>query len=228
RARGPGGRPCGPYELHLGPQRRAGSGNGPRVHRRTKEGGRTPRRVAYVVNVFPKLSETFIAGELAELRRRGVEVLVLSLRQPEAGLRHEVVYRAGLLERTAYDPGTFEELLRQFGPDLLHAHFATEPAAAARDLATRLGLPFTFTARGFRTLPPAAAGLRRARGGGSGRARLPGKCPAHHPDVRRGGRPPARHPVRHRPGAIPAARVVAGCRSAAHRVRCPPGAGQEP
>ena len=38
------------------------------------------RRVAYVVNTFPKLSETFIANELAELRRRGVEVLILSLR----------------------------------------------------------------------------------------------------------------------------------------------------
>jgi len=31
----------------------------------------TPRRVAYVVNRFPKLSETFITGELAEIRRRG-------------------------------------------------------------------------------------------------------------------------------------------------------------
>ena len=29
----------------------------------------TLSRVAYVVNVFPKLSETFIAHELAELRR---------------------------------------------------------------------------------------------------------------------------------------------------------------
>ena len=41
-----------------------------------------PSRIAYVVNVFPKLSETFIAGELAELRRRGVGLRVLSLRQP--------------------------------------------------------------------------------------------------------------------------------------------------
>jgi Ca-activated chloride channel family protein len=32
----------------------------------------TPLRVAYVLRVFPKLSETFIVGELAELRRRGV------------------------------------------------------------------------------------------------------------------------------------------------------------
>ncbi len=37
----------------------------------------TPSRVAYLVNVFPKLSETFIAGELAELRRRVDRILAL-------------------------------------------------------------------------------------------------------------------------------------------------------
>ena len=52
-------------------------------------------RVAYVVNVFPKLSETFIAWELAELRRRGVEVCILSLRPPDEGRRH-AFFQAGL------------------------------------------------------------------------------------------------------------------------------------
>ena len=50
-----------------------------------------PSRVAYVVNMFPKLSESFIANELAELRRRDVEVLVVSLREPTEDLRHEFV-----------------------------------------------------------------------------------------------------------------------------------------
>ena len=59
-----------------------------------------PRRVAYIVNVFPKLSETFIAGELTELHRRGVEVRVLSLRQPTEEIRHEMIDRACLAERT--------------------------------------------------------------------------------------------------------------------------------
>ena len=55
-----------------------------------------PRRVAYVVNVFPKVTETFIAHELAELRRRGVEVRILSLRLPsDQEPRHEIVSRAG-------------------------------------------------------------------------------------------------------------------------------------
>src|SRR2546427_6665398 len=39
---------------------------------------------------------TFIAGELAELLRRGVSLRVLSLRQPVESLRHEFIARAGL------------------------------------------------------------------------------------------------------------------------------------
>jgi glycosyltransferase involved in cell wall biosynthesis len=107
------------------------------------------RRVAYVVNVFPKLSETFIAWELAELRRRGVEVCVLSLRRPEEGLRHEFIARAGLEERTLYDSREFAAVLRKFRPELLHAHFAAEATAAAKGLAADLGVPFTFTAHGY-------------------------------------------------------------------------------
>ena len=110
----------------------------------------TPRRVAYVVNVFPKFSETFIANELAELRRRDIDVRILSLRPPaEDEPRHEIVTRAGLLERTIYEPRAFATVLREFRPDLIHAHFATQPTAAARELAGELGLPFTFTAHGY-------------------------------------------------------------------------------
>ena len=105
--------------------------------------------VAYVVNVFPKLSETFIASELAELRRRGVEVRILSLRRPTEKRRHEFIAQAGLEERTVYNSWEFLEVLRKFQPDLLHAHFATEPTAAARELAAELRVPFTFTAHGY-------------------------------------------------------------------------------
>lgn len=122
----------------------------------------TPSRVAYVVNVFPKLSETFIAGELAQLRRRGVEVLILSLRTPAEEPRHGIVAKAELAERTVYDPAAFRAALRAFRPQVLHAHFATEPAAAAKELATELGVPFTFTAHGYDVYrrPPADFGAR--------------------------------------------------------------------
>ena len=123
-----------------------------------------PRRVAYVVNVFPKLSETFIANELAELRRRGVELRVLSLRQPESGLRHRFVEEADLESPTCRDSAQFESVLREFQPQLLHAHFATEPTAAAREWSQRLSVAFTFTAHGYdiRRKPPPDFAARAA------------------------------------------------------------------
>src|SRR5262245_21735283 len=107
------------------------------------------KRIAYVVNVFPKLSETFIIGELVELLRRGVEVRILSNRRPSEEIRHRIVDETGLIERVVYEPKEFAIALRAFRPDVLHAHFATEPAACAWELARELDLPFTFTAHGY-------------------------------------------------------------------------------
>ncbi len=109
----------------------------------------TPRRIAYVIRVFPKLSETFIANELAEVRRRGVEVRILSLRLPVNDQRHAVVEQAGLSERTTYDSREFSNVLRDFKPDILHAHFATRATAVVRKLSGELNIPFTFTAHRY-------------------------------------------------------------------------------
>lgn len=114
-------------------------------------------RIAYVLRVFPKFSETFIASELAELRRRRVEVRILSLQVPAVGVRHAIIAEAGLDRLTCYDPGEFKQLLKEFRPQLLHAHFATEATAAAIDLAGEMDLPFTFTVHGYdihRKAPP--------------------------------------------------------------------------
>ena len=116
-----------------------------------------PRRIAYVLKVFPKISETFIASELAELRRRGVELRILSLLPPRGDLRHEIVSRAGLDQITCYQVKDFLTVLREFRPQLLHAHFATEATAAAIELATEERIPFSFTAHGYdihRKAPP--------------------------------------------------------------------------
>jgi glycosyltransferase involved in cell wall biosynthesis len=120
--------------------------------------------VAYVLNVFPKFSETFIAGELAELLRRGHEVRVLSLRAPGDDPRHEIVARAGLPARTFYDESEYRAALAGFSPDLFHAHFALEATAKARELARSAGRPFTFTAHGYDVYrkPPADFGERAA------------------------------------------------------------------
>lgn len=106
-------------------------------------------RLAYVLRVFPKLSETFVVGELAELRRRGRDVRILSLEPARETLRHDLVAEAGLDTLTTLDPAAFDEELRRFRPHLVHAHFATEATAAAREVAAAHGLPYTCTAHGY-------------------------------------------------------------------------------
>lgn len=109
----------------------------------------TPQRIAYVLNIFPKLSETFVAGEIAEVRRRGVDVRILSLLPPREEMQHQIVKRTGLDQLVCYDPAQFSRLVRTFRPQLLHAHFAREATAEARRLAGEQDLPFTFTAHGY-------------------------------------------------------------------------------
>lgn len=109
----------------------------------------TPQRIVYVLKIFPKLSETFIAGELAELRRREVEVRILSLLPPREELRHEIISAAGLDKLTVYNPNEFSTIMKNFRPQLLHSHFATESTATARVLAGTHDVPFTFTAHGY-------------------------------------------------------------------------------
>ena len=107
------------------------------------------KRIAYVLNVFPKFSETFIANEVAELRRRGVELILLSRRNPVEDLRHKVVTENRLEALAHYDQDDFLPLLREFRPQLIHAHFATQPTELARELAARLEIPYCLTAHGY-------------------------------------------------------------------------------
>jgi colanic acid/amylovoran biosynthesis glycosyltransferase len=108
-----------------------------------------PLRIAYVLKGFPVVSQTFVASELVELRRRGIDVRVLSLNPPEQKLRHLFVARAKLEQLTDYGPEAIRRSIEQFRPHLFHAHFATEATGAARMLADERGVPFTFTAHGY-------------------------------------------------------------------------------
>jgi glycosyltransferase involved in cell wall biosynthesis len=47
-------------------------------------------RVAFVLKGYPRLSETFIAQEIAALEKRGLDVLIVSLRRPTDARRHPV------------------------------------------------------------------------------------------------------------------------------------------
>ena len=47
-------------------------------------------RVAFVLKGYPRLSETFIAQEIAALERRGLDIVIVSLRRPTDTRRHRV------------------------------------------------------------------------------------------------------------------------------------------
>jgi glycosyltransferase involved in cell wall biosynthesis len=99
--------------------------------------------------MFPKLSETFIVNEIADLVARGVRVRVLSLKKAAETIRHRVVDTLPLDRMVFYDAGTFRRALACDRPEVIHAHFATEPTRVARAIAEELRLPFTFTAHGY-------------------------------------------------------------------------------
>ncbi len=120
----------------------------------------TVQRVAYVVNMFPKVSETFIVNEIAELAGRGIDCRVLSLKQPTEVLRHAVVDTLPLDRMVFHDHDAFRRSLAANPPDVVHAHFATEPARVAGALAAALRLPFTFTAHGYDVYRKPPADLR--------------------------------------------------------------------
>lgn len=70
-------------------------------------------RVAFVLKGYPRLSETFIAQEIAALERRGLRILIVSLRHPTDARRHPVhdEIRAALLYLPEY---LYQEPLRVF------------------------------------------------------------------------------------------------------------------
>jgi len=50
-------------------------------------------RVAYVLKMYPRFSETFVLNELLELERQGVVLRVFSLKRPNDGIAHADVQR---------------------------------------------------------------------------------------------------------------------------------------
>lgn len=109
----------------------------------------TPRRILYILRDFPRLSQTFVAGELAELRRRGIHLRVLSLKDSPDVLRHDFIARERLDKLVVYGRENFRAHNLAFRPELIHAHFAGEATDMARSPASEFKLPFTFTAHGF-------------------------------------------------------------------------------
>ncbi len=91
-------------------------------------------RVAYVLNKFPKLSETFILHEMLELERQGVEVVVYALGLPDEGKFHRAVCQlrapvhyvgAGKSSELAAALVQHQPMLRERSEAIFDALFAT-------------------------------------------------------------------------------------------------------
>ena len=52
-----------------------------------------PGKIAYILKMFPRFSETFILNEILELERTGVDIHIFSLKQPNDPRRHADVDR---------------------------------------------------------------------------------------------------------------------------------------
>jgi glycosyltransferase involved in cell wall biosynthesis len=76
------------------------------VARGTSRAARTPR-IGVVLKGYPRLSETFIAQELAALERRGLDLALYSLRRPTDGATHPV--HADIVAPVAYLPEYLHE-----------------------------------------------------------------------------------------------------------------------
>ncbi len=96
-------------------------------------------RIAFIVNQFPKLSETFILNQATGLIDRGHDVDIFALSRPSEAKAHQSVAKYGLLERTYYfnNPDTVHGGLAGGsigGAALAAAAFARHPTPVARSL----------------------------------------------------------------------------------------------
>ena len=139
-------------------------------------------RVLYVLRYWPTVSETFVVREIAELQRRGLEIVVLSM-----GRRADSSVATGLPRVETWDwprgwdrwratlafprPSRLRTRIAWAAArgrgrfDRVHAHFAGEAAHVARALARGWGVPYSVTVHAvdlFRPLPGLAKVLSDA------------------------------------------------------------------
>ncbi len=115
-------------------------------------------KITYVVNTFPKLSETFVLGQITELINRGHDVDIVSINKPTEESVHEDIDKYKLFEKTHYinkSPSRLgfepeEKLISSLVfTDIIHAHFAANPADWASKFSIALGTPFVITTHAY-------------------------------------------------------------------------------
>ena len=78
----------------------------------------SPRRIAYLLKMYPRFSETFIVSEIRELERQGLPLHIYSLKKPDDGKFHAEVSRVQarvtyLPESPLLAPGAYRDAHRQ-------------------------------------------------------------------------------------------------------------------
>ncbi|HSC35888.1 MAG TPA: glycosyltransferase [Thermodesulfobacteriota bacterium] len=110
------------------------------------------------MSTFPKLSETFVLGQITELIDRGHDVEIASINKPTEEFVHEDIDKYKLLEKTHYinkSPSRLgfepeEKLISSLVlTDIIHAHFAANPADWASKFSIALGTPFVITTHAY-------------------------------------------------------------------------------
>jgi glycosyltransferase involved in cell wall biosynthesis len=59
-------------------------------------------KIAYVLGIFPKLSESFIINEIVELLKNGHDIQIFSMEVPIEDIKHEEIKEYNILERIHY------------------------------------------------------------------------------------------------------------------------------
>ena len=59
-------------------------------------------RIAFVTGAFPKISETFVIGQIVDLLELGHDVRIFAFEDPRESKQHPTILEHGLLERTRY------------------------------------------------------------------------------------------------------------------------------
>lgn len=59
-------------------------------------------KIAYVLRIFPKLSESFIINEIVELLKRGHDIQIFSMEIPIENIKHEEIKENNIIGRTHY------------------------------------------------------------------------------------------------------------------------------
>jgi colanic acid/amylovoran biosynthesis glycosyltransferase len=119
-----------------------------------------PLRVAYILKMYPRFSETFVLSEVLELERQGVAVHIFSLKKPDDGRFHADVsrVRAGVTyvpESVLLAPGPFWRDQREV--------FAWDPRRYVRALARVLLRRSAHALKRFLQAGYLAPRIRRAR-----------------------------------------------------------------